>query len=46
LNHLIDALDEKYITEEELNYFRNNINEVEKLLNGYISYLEKKSNGN
>ena len=46
LNHLIDALDEKYITEEELNYFRNKINEVEKLLNGYISYLEKKANGN
>ncbi len=43
LNHLIDALDEKYINEEQLNYFRNKINEVEKLLNGYINFLEKKS---
>lgn len=43
LNHLIDGLDEKYINEEQLNYFRNKITEVEKLLNGYINYLEKKS---
>jgi len=43
LNHLIDALDEKYITADKLNYFRNKITEVEKLLNGYISYLEQKS---
>jgi four helix bundle protein len=43
LNHLIDALDEKYINEEQLNYFRNKITEVEKLLNGYINYLEKQS---
>lgn len=42
LNHLIDALDEEYITEDQLNYFRNKITEVEKLLNGYISYLERK----
>lgn len=44
LNHLIDALDEKYISEEQLKYYRNKISEVEKLLNGYISYLEKKTN--
>lgn len=43
LNHLIDAFDEKFITGEQLNYFRIKISEVEKLLNGYISYLEKKS---
>lgn len=43
LNHLIDALDEKYISEEQLNYFRNKITEVERLLNGYINYLEKRS---
>ncbi|HEY6503267.1 MAG TPA: four helix bundle protein [Chitinophagaceae bacterium] len=43
LNHLIDALDEKYINEEQLNYYRNKITEVEKLLNGYINYLEKRS---
>jgi four helix bundle protein len=43
LNHLIDAFDEKYITQEQLNYFRNKITGVEKLLNGYINYLEKQS---
>ena len=43
LNHLIDTFDEKYITEEQLKYFRNKITEVEKLLNGYINYLEKQS---
>lgn len=45
LNHLIDALDEKIISEEQLNNYRNKITEVEKLLNGYISYLEKRSKG-
>lgn len=43
LNHLIDALDEEYISEEQLIYYRNKISEVEKLLNGYIGYLEKRS---
>ena len=43
LNHLIDAFDEKLISEEQLNYYRNKITEVEKLLNGYINYLEKRS---
>jgi four helix bundle protein len=43
LNHLLDAFDAKYINEEQLNHFRNKITEVEKLLNGYINYLEKKS---
>lgn len=43
LNHLIDAYDEKLISEEQLNYYRNKITEVEKLLNGYINYLEKRS---
>ena len=43
LNHLIDALDENYINHEQLNYYRNKITDVEKLLNGYINYLEKKS---
>jgi four helix bundle protein len=41
LNHLIDALDCSYISEEQLNYFKNKIEEVERLLNGYISYLRK-----
>jgi four helix bundle protein len=43
LNHHIDAFDGKLINEEQLNYFRNKITEVEKLLNGYINYLEKQS---
>ncbi|MCH5715413.1 four helix bundle protein [Niabella hibiscisoli] len=42
LNHLIDALDEEYITEEQINYFRKRIEEVGKLLNGYITYLNGK----
>lgn len=42
LNHLIDSFDDKYITEEQLTDFRNKVTGVEKLLNGYISYLERK----
>ncbi|HQV55710.1 MAG: four helix bundle protein [Chitinophagaceae bacterium] len=42
LNHLIDALDERIIDEEQLKNYRNKITEVEKLLNGYINYLEKR----
>lgn len=45
LNHLIDAFDENYISEQQLSDYREKINEVEKLLNGYINYLEKKSKG-
>ena len=43
LNHLIDATDECYIRDEKLNHFKNKITEVEKLLNGYIKYLEKRA---
>lgn len=43
LQHLIDALDENYINNEQVNYFRNKISEVERLLNGYINYLESRS---
>jgi len=41
LNHLIDASDSGYITNEQLKYFRDKVYEVERLLNGYINYLEK-----
>ncbi|HEX4373423.1 MAG TPA: four helix bundle protein [Puia sp.] len=41
-NHLIDAIDCKYITEEKLNYFKERISEIERLLNGYISFLRSK----
>ena len=43
LNHLIDALDEGYIDEEVLNYYKKRISTVEKLLNGYIIFLDRQS---
>ena len=43
LNHLIDAYDEELISEDILQNFRIKINEVERLLNGYISYLDRMS---
>ncbi|PQJ10582.1 four helix bundle protein [Flavipsychrobacter stenotrophus] len=39
VNHLIDAYDCKYIDKETLQNFKNQANEVEKLLNGYIAWL-------
>jgi four helix bundle protein len=44
LNHLIDAFDCKYISSLTLDEYRMKIIEVEKLLNGYISFLQKKNN--
>src|SRR5687767_13762535 len=41
INHLIDALDEGYINDETLNYYRMKAKEIERLLNGYITYLRK-----
>ena len=46
LNHLIDSFDCSYIKEEILNEYRIKITEVEILLNGYISFLDKKSKEN
>lgn len=43
LNHLIDAFDCSYIDEEIINKFRNRVSEVEKLLNGYITFLDTKN---
>ncbi len=40
-NHLIDAFDCVYINEEQLKYFKAKIEEIERLLNGYISFLRK-----
>lgn len=45
LNHLIDAYDEHYISLEVLDVFRQKVSEVERLLNGYITYLGKKIDG-
>jgi len=39
VNHLIDAFDEEYISEETLNYYKTKAKEIERLLNGYIIYL-------
>ena len=40
-NHFIDALDCNYLTSEQLVYFKNKIDEAERLLNGYIAFLRK-----
>jgi four helix bundle protein len=42
INHLIDAFDDGYITEVKLSYFKAKGKEVERLLNGYLSFLRKK----
>jgi four helix bundle protein len=41
LNHLIDAFDEKYITENELKIHKVTVDKSLKILNGYIGYLRK-----
>jgi four helix bundle protein len=41
LNHLIDAFDSVYITKEQLSHYKIIIDEVGKLLNGYITFLRK-----
>jgi four helix bundle protein len=43
-NHLIDAYDCTYITLEQLTELKNEINEVEKILNGYINWLREQLN--
>ncbi|HEU5164532.1 MAG TPA: four helix bundle protein [Chitinophagaceae bacterium] len=45
INHLIDAFDEAYITEERLIYFKEKGKEIERLLNGYINYLRSQRDG-
>jgi four helix bundle protein len=41
LNHLINAYDCKYISDETLITFKDKTFELEKLLNGYIAWLKK-----
>ncbi len=43
LNHLIDAFDEKYIDERQLQELKSKLFHCNKVLNGYIAYLNKKS---
>ncbi len=40
-NYLFDVPDCNYINDERLNYYKSKIDEAERLLNGYISYLRK-----
>lgn len=46
LNHLIDAYDCRFIILEKLTEFHSEINEVEKMLNGYINWLRKQLKNN
>jgi four helix bundle protein len=41
LDHFIVALDETYISEEELHVYRSLIEDCHRLLNGYIAYLQR-----
>jgi four helix bundle protein len=40
-NHLIDAFDCKYISQEQFDHYKLMIDEVGRLLNGYITFLRK-----
>ncbi len=42
INHLIDAFDEGYITDEQLQIHKEKAKEIERLLNGYLVFLRKK----
>ncbi len=44
MDHLICAFDENYIDEKKLIDFREKYSHILKLLNGYISYLDKRKN--
>lgn len=41
LNHIIDAFDCKYISKQQLIELEQDLNELHKLLNGYISFIRK-----
>ena len=41
LNHLIDAYDLQLIEKEKLENLKEKIDEIQRLLNGYISFLRK-----
>jgi len=46
LNHMIDALDENYINQNELDEFRKLYDKCLLILNGYIAYLMRAKNEN
>jgi len=41
LNHIIDAFDCKYISKQQLSELEQDLNELHKLLNGYLSFIRK-----
>lgn len=43
IDHLIIALDEKYISDSIFNKFKNDCEECLRMLNGYINYLRNQS---
>jgi len=43
MDHLVIALDEKYITDEIFNKFKDDCEECLKMLNGYINYLRNQT---
>ena len=45
MEHLTTAYDEQYISEEELKFGEQRCELVFKLINGYISYLDKSKKG-
>lgn len=42
VNHLIDAFDESYISQDKLDYYKQKAKVIERLLNGYLEYLRNK----
>jgi len=42
VNHLIDTFDEGYISAEQLLLFKSKGKELERMINGYLSFLRKK----
>jgi four helix bundle protein len=42
IDHLICAFDCKYISENELNLYKEKIAHIIRILNGYIAYLKKR----
>lgn len=43
LNHMTDALDENYISQDQFHVFKTEFQQAESLLNGYIKYLRLKT---
>jgi len=44
IDHLIIALDNRFITDELFNQYKNDCEECMKMINGYITYLRKQKN--